>query len=474
MLYTAANNIPLGVKMIFNNKINFTSLGCARNLVDTEVMLGIVLKAGYEPIAEAEEADFLVVNTCGFLESARQEALDVIEELFEIKKDEAKVIVVGCMVQNHKALIQEQFPDIHYYFGSGDMDKILVALTSEAAADGTTDAKSFLQMGEIPRLVTTPAHFGYLKIAEGCKKRCAFCIIPTIKGKLKSKPFEQVKKEFRSLLQSGSREIILIAQDLGDYGKDQKGGMTLAELLQELLKEEGDFWLRLLYLYPDEIDDELIAVLQSDKRLLPYLDMPIQHISNPILKAMHRKTSKEQIIETLNKLRQEVEGVVIRTSLMVGFPGETEEQFQELVEFVKEYQLDNIGIFQYSKEEESYSARLEGHLPAEIKQERFDRLAEAQQEVVEELSSRYIGQQLEVVVEGYHPESEHLMTGRFYGQAPDIDGEVIINDTSGVDAFGERYLVEITDAMGYDLIGQVIKPLPRETRAPQGNRLALI
>ncbi|MDN3504122.1 MAG: 30S ribosomal protein S12 methylthiotransferase RimO [Rhabdochlamydiaceae bacterium] len=456
------------------NKINFTSLGCSRNLVDTEVMLGIVLKAGYQPVSEPEDADFLVVNTCGFLKSAREEALDVLDELFEIKKKSAKVIVVGCMVQGHKKLIEECYPDVHYYLGSGDMGKILSALISEEQGDGVTDAKSFLQQGEVPRLLTTPNHFGYLKIAEGCKKRCAFCIIPLIKGKLKSKPIEQVKKEFRALINSGAREIILIAQDLGDYGKDQEGKPTLAVLLKELLKEEGDFWLRLLYLYPDEIDDELIELIKNNDRLLPYLDMPIQHINDQILKNMHRKTDRKQIINTITKLRKEIPHIVIRSSLMVGFPQETEEQFCELLAFVKEYKLDNIGIFQYSLEEDSYSAKLPGHISEEVKQDRFERLAAAQAQVAEDKNDQYIGKQLEVVVEAYHPESEHLMTGRFYGQAPDVDGEVIINDVSGVDTFGERYLVEITDAIGYDLIGQVIEPMKKRELQESRSPLALL
>ena len=452
-------------------KVNFTSLGCARNLVDTEVMLGLVLKAGYEIIGEIEEADYLVVNTCGFLESARQEALDTFSEIFEYKKPDAKVVAVGCMVQSHRQLIKDQFPDIHYFLGSGDPDKILEALTSKEHSDGVTDAKSYLTQGEVPRLLATPDHYGYLKIAEGCRKRCAFCIIPHIKGKLKSKSMDQVLKEFRALRNSGVSEIILIAQDLGDYGKDQKEKPTLANLIRMLLKEEGDFWLRLLYLYPDEIDDEIIALIKSDKRLLPYLDMPIQHINPTILKSMHRKTSKEQIISIITRLREQVPDVVIRTSLMVGFPGETEEQFEELLQFVKEYKLDNIGIFKYSREEESTSAQYEGHLSDDIKEERHQRLATAQAKVAEENTNRYIGRQLEVVVEGYHPESEHLMVGRFYGQAPDVDGQVIINDTHQVTDFGQRYLVEITDAIGYDLIGAAIKPLAKRSTK---NRLALL
>jgi ribosomal protein S12 methylthiotransferase len=287
-------------------------------------------------------------------------------------------------------------------------------------------------------------------------KRCAFCIIPNIKGKLRSKTTPQVLKEFQTLLNQGVFEIILIAQDLGDYGKDRREKEGLAALLREMLKVEKDFWLRLLYLYPDEITDELIDLIKSDHRICPYLDMPIQHINDTILKAMRRKTSRDQICSILDKLRKEVPGIVIRTSLMVGFPGETEEQFEELLEFVHDYPLDNVGIFKYSKEEESHSAGLPGHISEEVKQNRFERLVEAQMQSVRKRNRSYIGKKLKVVIEGYHPDSDLLMRGRFYGQCPEIDGQVIINDGRKVSAFGKMYDVEITDTLDYDLIGKVV------------------
>jgi len=453
------------------NKIHFTSLGCARNLVDTEVMLGLVLKAGYEVTDQEHEADFLVINTCGFLESARQEALDTLDELDEEKKEGAKLIVTGCMVQKHSAVLKEHFPQIHYLLGSGDVDKILHALSTEEEGEEITSSRSFLQSGEIPRALSTPSHFAYLKIAEGCAKRCSFCIIPTIKGVLKSKSIEQVAREFDALLAQGVHEIILIAQDLGDYGKERKMVGGLETLLGELLKRKGNFWLRLLYLYPDEITDELIALMQSDTRLVPYLDMPIQHINSDILKAMRRKTSKEHIVSTYQKLRAAVPDVVIRTSLMVGFPGETEEQFEELLAFIEECPLDHIGVFPFSLEEGAHAAKLDGHLPEEVKQDRYHRLMAAQQEIVRKNQEKYLGQTLDVIVEGYHPDSEHLMQGRFYGQCPDIDGQVIINDGRAVEKFGELYEVEITDILDYDLIGKAIKPVKTKK---QGSPLQLV
>lgn len=448
--------------MFKGNKIHFTSLGCARNLVDSEVMLGILLKAGYEAVEAHEEADFLVVNTCGFLAAARQESCDTIQRLIDEKKPDAKVIVAGCMVQKFGEEIRKQFPGVHYFLGSGDMEKILEAVETPVAGQVVSSAKSYLQSGEIPRQVSTPKHYAYLKIAEGCAKQCAFCIIPKIKGPLRSKTIEQVLKEFRILLDHGVKEVILIAQDLGDFGKERRGeghGQTLEQLLSEMLKETRPFWLRLLYLYPDEITDGVIDLIQKDSRICRYLDMPIQHISNPILKAMRRKTSREQIISTITNLRERVPGIVIRTSLMVGFPGETDEQFEELLTFVRNYPLDNVGIFKFSLEAEAPAAKLANQISEEVKEARYQRLCRTQEKVVKKLGKRYIGKRLPVLVEGYHPETELLMRGRFYGQCPEIDGQVIINDGRKVKNFGEMYEVEITDAMGYDLIGSVTRSL---------------
>jgi len=464
----------MALSLARSNKIHFTSLGCSRNLVDTEVMLGIVLKAGYEPTAEFENADYYVINTCGFLESARQEAIDIVSEIFKQKKESAKVIVAGCMVQSHRDILKELFPDIHYYLGSGDVENILEALASEEAKDGVTEARSYLQQGEIPRLVSTPRHFAYLKIAEGCKKRCAFCIIPAIKGPLKSKSVEQVKKEFLALLGQGVKEVILIAQDLGDFAKDRYEQDGLTTLLKELLTVDGNHWIRLLYLYPDEITDELLELIKSDKRILPYLDMPLQHINDRVLKSMHRKTNKAQILSIINKLRTELPEIVIRTSLMVGFPGETEEEFQELKAFIQEFPLDNIGIFKYSKEKESYSAILPNHIDEDTKQRRFEELAKTQQDVLKKQLKRFVGKQLEVIVEAEHPESEYLLVGRFYGQCPEIDGQVILNDWRVVKGFGERVLVEITDVMGYDLIGKALSQIENPKKEKKLTGLVLV
>jgi ribosomal protein S12 methylthiotransferase len=440
---------------IGGNKIYFISLGCPRNLVDSEVMLGILLKAGYEPCGKLEEADHIVINTCGFLKASRDESLQTINNALEERKEGAKVIVTGCMVQSHKEMITSP---VDYFLGSGDVEGILDAVRSGEKGAQVTSARSYLEAGEVPRMVSTPKHFAYLKIAEGCRKRCAYCIIPTIKGPLKSKPVEQILKEFRILLKQGAKEVILIAQDLGDWGKDMGFKRTdgLIHLLKEMLQVEGDYWLRLMYLYPDEITDDLIQLMKRETRICPYIDMPIQHVNDQMLKAMHRATDREQIVRTLETLRNEIPDMTIRTSLIVGFPGETDFQFQELEDFLKKYKIDNVGVFQFSREEGSHAYDLPDQVPEHVKKERYERLMQVQQKVVEEAQKKWIGREIDVIVEGYHPETRVLMVGRHKGQSPEIDGLVLINDGQSVKAFGERYRVEISDVSGYDLIGRVL------------------
>lgn len=440
------------------NKINFISLGCPRNLVDSEVMLGILLKAGYEVAPKLEEADYLVINTCGFLEASRQESMDTVRQTLAQRKQNAKLIVTGCMVQTHSDQLSQLFPEIDYLLGSGDVEGILNAVQSTTKGKNISSARSYLEAGEVPRRLSTPKHFAYLKIAEGCRKRCAYCVIPTIKGPLKSKSKEQILNEFNLLLNQNVSEIILIAQDLGDYGRDLGSSKltALIDLLNSMLSIDKKFWLRLLYLYPDEITDELIDLMKNNPRVCRYLDMPIQHINNQVLKAMRRATSKEDIISVITKLRKEIPDISIRTSLIVGFPGETEAQFEELVKFVQEYPLDNVGIFKFSREPGSHAYDLPDQIPEEVKEERYHRLMQVQKKVVKKNLKKMIGKTIPVVVEAYHPETNLLMVGRHQGQCPDIDGQVLINDGRKVKAFGKIYNVEITDVADYDLVGHVV------------------
>jgi ribosomal protein S12 methylthiotransferase len=435
------------------NKVHFISLGCPRNLVDTEVMLGILLKAGYEVTESLRLADHIVINTCGFLQASRKESVETIEEAISQRKKGAKVIVTGCMVQKHS----HELPQVDYLLGSGDVEGILKAVQSETCGSGVTSAKSYLEAGEVPRTLSTPKNYAYLKIAEGCKKKCAYCIIPDIKGPLKSKEIEQVKREFLALLSQGVKEIILIAQDLGDWGKDLGFKKTegLLFLLKELIKEKGDFWIRLLYLYPDEITKDLVDVIKSDPRICRYLDMPIQHVNNRVLKAMRRATNREQIIQTLQMLKSEIPDIVIRTSLITGFPSETHEEFLEVKQFLKDYPLDNVGIFQYSQEPGSPAASMPDQISPEVKQSRWDELMKIQKKSVSKKLKSMIGKTLEVVVESAHPESPFLLLGRYQGQCPEIDGHIIITDGRLVNKLGERYQVKITDVADYDLVGVV-------------------
>jgi ribosomal protein S12 methylthiotransferase len=391
------------------------------------------------------------------------------------------------MVNLHKEEILQDYPEIDHVLGAGSIDKILNVIQKEEKKTASTDQsslklhspKSFLQNGDVPRFVATPKHYAYLKIAEGCRKRCSFCIIPKIKGSLQSKPVSQIIQECRALLSSsgnnGCKEIIMIAQDLGDYGKDfqrrnnanaHHDAATLETMLRDLLAnlyDYPDFWLRLMYLYPDEITDEIIDIMEADKRICRYLDMPIQHINDTVLKRMRRKTSGMDIRKVISKLRARLPDIHIRTSLMVGFPGETEEQFQELLDFVCEAKLENVGVFEYSNEEMAPSSRLDNHVLENVKRDRYNRLMEAQLQVVCDRNRERVQQAQvleQVVIEGLHPENEDWIVGRYFGQCPDIDGQVIIDDVSRLQGEpiipGARYRVELTDFLHYDLIGRIV------------------
>jgi ribosomal protein S12 methylthiotransferase len=444
--------------------VHCISLGCPRNLVDSEVMLGLLDAEGYRPTPCLEEADVVIVNTCGFLDEARRESLDAIRSAISEKKPNAKVIVAGCLTQVPNGALDELRDQLHYIVGSGDVGSIVAAATSETPGVTCSTAKSYLEQGDVPRTISTPSHYAYCKIAEGCRKGCSYCIIPHIKGPLRSKSIDAVVAEIATLVSRGAFEIILIAQDLGDFGKDQgfSGSSGLVHLLRKVLTLPQDFRLRLLYLYPDEIDSTLVGLMKSDPRILPYLDMPIQHINDTILSAMRRATSKKQILHTIEMLRTELPAVTIRTSLIVGFPGETEGQFQELCEFVGAHELDAVGIFAYSQEALSPSAALGGHLTEEVKQERCQRLGAIQKALVLKRHHKLVGQQVPVIIDGYHPETNLLMVARRPNQCPEIDPVVLINDAQRVRSFGEAYLAEITEVSDYDLVGRIIKPINRK------------
>lgn len=454
-----ANDVPEeGSFRTGGNAIYFISLGCPRNLVDSEVMLGILLQAGYSVALTLQEADYIVINTCGFLQTSRQESLEQVALALKERKVGAKLIVTGCMVQLSSANLPEIFPKVDYLLGSGDIQGILQAVRAMEPGQLVTSARSYLQAGEVPRQLSTPRHYAYLKIAEGCRKACAYCCIPMIKGPLQSKSQEQIIKEYRALLSQGVREVILIAQDLADYGKDRGSFKlrALMTLLEELVAVDAHAWIRLLYLYPDEINDALIAIMTKHPQICPYLDMPIQHVNDGILDRMNRATNKARIIETLRKLRAALPDITIRTSLIVGFPGETEKDFQELCLFLQEHPIDQVGVFAYSQEPGTPAAQMPDQVPENVKQARREKLMKIQQKMVDKKNRSMVGKTLEVVVEGYHPESRLIMLARHRGQCPEIDSQILINDGRKVAGFGQRYRVEITDVAGYDLVGRVL------------------
>ncbi len=436
-------------------KISFTSLGCSRNLVDTEIMIGMVLKHGFELITDLEKSDYLIVNTCAFLQEARDEALNVLENIFKVKKKSAKVIVTGCMVKEFKSLLQEKFPDVFYYLGAGNLEEIVLAVKAKERGESIS-AQSYLESSSDRFVSTKP--YAYLKIAEGCSKACSYCLIPKIKGPLRSKTKSQVVKEFKSLLDNNLCEVILIAQDLGDYGKDRNEKHALENLLKELLKIKKDFSLRLLYLYPDSLSDELIRIIKSDERICRYVDMPIQHINDDILKKMRRSTSREKILFLLESLRKNIPDIVIRTSLIVGFPGETERQFSELCSFLKKAKLDHVGIFKFSLEKGTPAYSMKDQVSSKVKQSRLDKLYKIQKAIVLAKNKKMVGKKIKVFIEKVDPES-NLVLGRYFGQAPDVDPSIIINYSSLIDTFSRPFLVKITAFDGYDLIGDVLKKL---------------
>ena len=456
------------------NKICLISLGCVRNLVDSEVIIGILAQNGYVIENDIASSDFIIINTCAFLKEARDEAVFTIDEVFKNKKKNAKVIITGCMADLFKKDLKNRFKDIHLFLPAFKIDHILEALLEKTHEDkaleknidiakdliskNNNSKKSFLETPTTPREITTPPSYAYLKIAEGCKKFCSYCLIPTIKGSLQSKPIDQVKQEFINLLDKGIKEIILIAQDLGDYGKDLKIENGLEKLLKELLLIKRDFFIRLLYVYPDSITDELIEIIKSDNRILKYIDIPIQHINDEILKKMRRTTSKKQIEEIIDKLKK-IDDMTIRTTLMVGFPSETNKQFEELEKFLEDKKLDRVGIFKYSREKFTKSYDLKDQIDEKTKEKRRKKLYDLQEKIIEEKNRCLIGKKIPVFVEGYHADSDLLMIGRAFSQAPDVDPIIIINDHEKVDEFYVLYEAEITDVIEHDLIGKIVEKI---------------
>lgn len=442
-------------------KILFISLGCDKNLVDSEVMLGLLASRGYEMIDDEQEADIIVVNTCCFIHDAKQESVDNILEMAEYKKigKLKALIVTGCLAERYRQEIIDEIPEVDAVLGTTAYDKILDAV------DEALEGKHFLEMEDLQALpvvdtkrqITTGGHFAYMKIAEGCDKHCTYCIIPKIRGTYRSVPMEQLIKEAEELAAQGVKELILVAQETTLYGKDLYGEKSLHKLLKELCKVSGIQWIRILYCYPEEITDELIQVIKEEPKICHYLDLPIQHANDEILKRMGRRTSKQELIDIVTKLRKEIPDICLRTTLITGFPGETEEQHQELVEFVDEMEFDRLGVFTYSPEEDTPAATMPDQIDEEVKLERQAELMELQQEIAFDTAENMIGREMLVMIEGKIAD-EPAYVGRTYRDAPKVDGLIFV-ETGELLMSGDFAKVTVTGAEEYDLIGGLTNEL---------------
>ncbi len=456
------NNITHDNKFI-DRTVFFSSLGCSKNLVDAQVMLGHMGLNGFEVITEPSNAEVIVVNTCSFIDAAKAESVETILDLADHKETgSCKALVVsGCMAQRYSNDLEKELPEVDLFIGTGEYNKIVPLLT--ALEENKLEKKSFVEVPRFihtefdPRLNTSPFYTAWLKISEGCNRNCTFCIIPTLRGRLRSRAVDSLVQEARQLAETGVKELNLISQDLSDYGVDLDDDNNLFELLSGLETVDGVNWVRLFYFYPDELTDEVIEKMATSTKVCKYLDMPVQHFSDYVLKRMNRKITGEKIMDRIEKLRERIPGIVLRTSIIVGFPGENDDDFEKLLAGVKAARFNHLGIFRYSDEEGTPAYRLKDKVPQEVIEERFDRLFEAQKEIARELNSEFLGKTVEVLVEGFHEDTELLIVGRHFGQAPDIDGKVIINDLDGKELKqGDLINVEITEVLDFDLIGKLV------------------
>lgn len=439
----------------------FETLGCAKNQVDTEVMIGLLDQNSYILTQDPAKADIIAVNTCGFIESAKTESIETILELASYK-DNGKcqmLIVTGCLAERYAEELKKEIPEVDVFVGTGSFDEIIPIIDKALRAESQSGAmiqkssidKDFSE--SLPRILMTPAYMAYLKIAEGCDNCCTYCIIPKLRGKYRSRRFEDVVTEAKALVSKGVKELVIIAQDITRFGVDLYGEYRLADLLYALNEIEGLKWIRLQYCYPDVVDDKLIEAIATCDKVAKYIDIPIQHCNDTMLKRMNRTTSKAAIVSLIEKLRKAVPDMSIRTTLIAGFPGETEEMFSELLEFVKEMRFDKLGAFAYSLEEDTAAVKLPDHLEEEVKAERRDAILALQQQISTELMYQKVGRTLEVVIEEMVP-GEAIYVGRSMYDAPDIDGVVYVHTERAL-RVGQYVQVKITDALEYDLIGEM-------------------
>lgn len=440
------------------------TLGCPKNRVDSEVMLGTLQGRGYALVDEPERAEVIVINTCAFIGPAKQESVDNILELAEHKRTGAcrTLVVTGCLSQRYGQELARDLPEVDHFLGTSAYAQIGDLLAAEAAPRQVIPDPDYIHSAAVPKVNSMPGYTAYLKVSEGCDNKCAFCIIPTLRGLQRSRPIDDLVKEAASLVDAGVLELNLVAQDLTAYGHDLPGKPKLHELVRELAKLDAR-WIRLHYAFPRPVDDGLFEVMAGEKKVAKYIDMPLQHASDKLLVSMKRGRTSEYLVKTVQKFRERVPGLTFRTSFIVGLPGETEEDFEALKAFVQTHRFDRMGCFQYSDEEGTAAFALPDKVPARTIERRWRELMAIQKRINRELNKKLIGRRLEVLVEGVSEESEHLLVGRHEGQAPDIDGQVYIND--GLAYPGELVTVEVTEAHDYDLVGKVVeRPDPKARR----------
>ena len=439
--------------------VGMVSLGCAKNQVDGEVLMATLKNAGFQTVDDAALADIAIVNTCGFIESAKRESIEEILELAALKKEGKikKLVITGCLSERYQKEMHQELPEADAVLGigaNGDIAPLLTKMMEE-----NTYVESFPDKARMPlcgdRELTTPSYFAYVKIAEGCDNRCSYCAIPLIRGGYRSRTMESIEAECKSLVANGAKELVLIAQDTSRYGIDLYGEYSLAKLMARLCRIDGLRWLRVLYCYPDSITDELLDTMAREEKIVKYIDLPLQHASGPILKAMNRRGDRQSLTALMNKIRERVPGVVLRTTLITGFPGETEEDFTELAEFVKDVKFQRLGCFAYSQEEGTPAAELPGQLDEEVKAHRAELIMDRQMEIMERQGMDLIGKTLEVLVEGYDRYAE-CWFGRSWRDAPDVDGKIFFTTGGKRPRLGSFVQVMVEDCMDCDLTGRLV------------------
>lgn len=439
-------------------RYHLVSLGCAKNFVDSEVMLGILAQNGYELVETPEKADIIIINTCGFIQPAVEEAIDEILAHIELikKNTTARLIVTGCLVQRYKDALEKEFPEVDFFLGTEGIYDIADAIRR---LDGDGSQKLLLPERKLmtassPRVIATPQHRAWMKITEGCDNHCSYCMIPSIRGPLRSRTIQDLVTEGHRLDVIGVKELSLIAQDLTAYGNDLDGENNITDLVKQLLEETDIPWIRLLYLFPSTIPEKLIKLIAENKRIVPYLDIPVQHASGAVLRKMNRHYNRQDLEQIITGLRNSIPDLSLRTTMLMGFPGETENDVQEVEAFIQEIEFDHLGVFGYCNEDGCPAYTYPDHVSEEEKQNRVERVMTLQSDISEKRLARYVGTMQDVLVEGVSKETDLLLEGRTRFQAPDIDGCVYIND--GVVNQGEIVKIEITQAQVYDLVGRVV------------------